>query len=280
MNSVVTIIAAANSVANGLGGVLLQPVALVPGWLSLTVISAVLGILLLLIFKYTSRQQAIARVRNGIKADLLAVKLFKESLSVTFRLQAGVFAGSFKLLAHSIVPMLVMVLPVSLILAQLGMWYQARPLRLDDQPVLVKLTLNGNSQALQQVRLEALPAAEITAGPARVLSKNEVYWKIKPLRAGYHTLRFHVGGRAVDKQLAIGEGFMRISPVRPGPAPADMFLYPLEKPFAPDSPVHAISIEYPARASRIYGTDWWIAYFLVVSIISAFIGKPFFNVRI
>jgi uncharacterized membrane protein (DUF106 family) len=269
-----------NVATNALCGLLLAPVAMVPGWLSITVISAVLGVLLLIIFKYTSNQQAIGRVRDDIKANLLAVKLFKDSISVAFKLQARVFAGSFKLLFFAIVPMLVMIVPVSLILAQMGLWYQARPLRVGDEPVIVKIALNDDLNGLSQVTLESLPAARTTIGPVRVFSKNEVYWKINPVKDGNHNLILHVGDRQYEKQLVIGEGFMRVSPKRPGANLTDILLYPLEKPFAADSSVQSISIDYPERDSRINGTDWWIGYFFIASMVFAFIVKPFLKVRI
>ncbi len=68
-----------NAAANVLGRFLLAPVGVVPGWLSATVVAAVTGVLLLAVFKYTSNQRAIKRVRNDINAHLLALKLFKDS---------------------------------------------------------------------------------------------------------------------------------------------------------------------------------------------------------
>jgi uncharacterized membrane protein (DUF106 family) len=280
MDFLVSLIAGINGATNAVGGLLLAPVAAVPGRLSITLISAVLGVLLLLIFKYTSNQRAIGRVRDDIKANLLAVKLFKDSLSVTFRSQARVFGASFKLLFFAIVPMLVMIVPVFLILAQMGLWYQARPLHLGDEPVMVRLTVNGTLDTLPGVTLESLPAARTLIGPVRVFSKKELFWKIKPIEEGKHRLIFQVGDRRYEKQLAIGEGFMRLSPKRPGAHLGDMLLYPLEKPFASDSPVQSISVDYPARDSRIHGTDWWIVYFFVASLVFAFLFKPFLQVRI
>jgi len=280
MGFLVQLVTWLNVVTNAIGGFFLVPVASFPGWLSITVISAILGVFLLVIFKYTSNQKAIGRVRDDIKANLLAVKLFKDSISVTFRSQARVFAGAFKLLFYAIVPMLVMIVPVCLILAQMGLWYHACPLQPGNESVIVKLKLNDNFGTLPQVTLESLPAAQTLIGPVRVFSKKEIFWKIKPIEDGYHTLIFHDGDRQYEKQLAVGEGFMRLSPIRPGPDFSDILLYPLEKPFAPDSVVHSISIEYPARYSRIFGIDSWIIYFFIASIVFAFIFKPFLKVRI
>ena len=82
-NALVTVVVWLNGAANALGEWVLLPIALMPGWLSATLIAAVTGIVLLVIFKYTSNQRAIQRVRNRIDANLLALKLFKESSRVT-----------------------------------------------------------------------------------------------------------------------------------------------------------------------------------------------------
>src|SRR5262245_24050227 len=103
-----------NAVANALGAWLLAPIGVLPGWLSITIVSAVSGLLILIAFKYTSHQKAIKAVRSDIKAQLLALKLFKDSARVTLRAQGRIFVGAFKLLFLAIVPMLVMLMPVCL----------------------------------------------------------------------------------------------------------------------------------------------------------------------
>ncbi len=76
--------------ANALGRFLLAPVGVVPGWLSATVVASVTGVLLLAVFKYTSAQDAIRRVRNDINANLLALKLFKDSAMVSLLAQGRI----------------------------------------------------------------------------------------------------------------------------------------------------------------------------------------------
>ena len=71
--------------ADVLGRVVLAPLGTLPGWLSATIVAAVTGVLLLVAFKYTSNQRAIKRVRDDIDANLLALKLFKDSTAVTLR---------------------------------------------------------------------------------------------------------------------------------------------------------------------------------------------------
>src|SRR5262249_35134164 len=126
--------------SNVVGQFLLAPVGFLPGWLSATVIAAVTGVLLLAVFKYTSNQRAIERVRNDINAHLLALKLFKDSARVSLQAQGRILRGALRLFVFAIVPMLVMAVPVTLLLSQLGLWYQARPLQVgEDTVVTVKL---------------------------------------------------------------------------------------------------------------------------------------------
>ena len=136
MDALAQIVAWLNVAANALAGWLLAPVAALPGWLSNTIVAAVLGLVMLVVFKYTSQQGAIRHVRNDIKAHLLAVKLFPDSLGVTFRAQGRILAGPWPCSLLAVVPMLVMIVPMSLLLGQLSLWYQLRPLRAGEEAVV------------------------------------------------------------------------------------------------------------------------------------------------
>jgi hypothetical protein len=271
MNSgLVTVVVWLNAAANALGEWLLLPIALMPGWLSATLIAAVTGIVLLVIFKYTSNQRAIKRVRNGIDASLLALKLFKDSPRVTIEAQGRLLAGAGRLFVLALVPTAVMIVPVTLILGQLSLWYQQRPLEVGEEAVITLALAGDTDTAFPDVKLEPTDAIETTLGPVRVLSKREVCWNIKAKKSGSHHLAFQVGGAAISKELAIGDGFMRVSARRPGWDWSDALLYPAESPFTTDSPVRSINVSYPARRSWTCGTDHWVVYWFVVSLVAAF----------
>ncbi len=143
------------------------------------------------------------------------------------------------------------------------------------------MKLNHNIGTIwPNVTLESTPAAEVTIGPVRVFSKRQIYWKIKARENGCHHINFQVDEEQIQKDLAIGNGFMRVSAERPGWHWADILLYPSERPFGPDSVIQSISINYPERLSRTSGTGWWLIYFFVASLVFALIFKPFLKVRI
>jgi hypothetical protein len=279
-NLLAQLIAWLNVPANAAGSWLLAPIARVPGWVSSTIAAAVLGAVTLLAFKYTSHQRVIGWVRDDIKAHLLAVKLFPDDLWVTFRAEGRVLRGAAALALLAVVPMLAMIVPVALVLGQLGLWYQARPLSVGEEAV-VTMKLGGNgSDAWPSVALSLPDAAELVLGPVRMLDERAICWDIKARQEGCHLLRFQVGGQTVAKQLAIGRGFMRTSEERPGWQWTDILLQPAEPPFRPGDAVRSIRIDYPSRDSWTSGTDWWIAYCLLASMLFAWCLRPWFKVTL
>jgi hypothetical protein len=269
-----------NAVANALGRLVLSPIGLLPGWLSATLVAVITGVLLLVAFKYTSNQRALKRVRADISAHLLALKLFTDSAAVALRAQGRVLWGAVRLFSLAIVPMLAMAVPVTLILAQLALWYQARPLHVGEDAV-VTLKLNGDATSeWPEVRLEPSDTVQMLIGPVRVLSKREVCWTVQARKNGYHDLRFDVAGHPVSKELAVADGYMRISAERPGWSWSDALLNPAEPPFGHDSIVQSITIDYPRRQSWTSGTDKWVYYWFGLSMVSALCFRRLLNVHI
>jgi uncharacterized membrane protein (DUF106 family) len=265
---------------NAVGSFLFAPISMIPGWLSNTIISALTGVFLLIVFKYTSNQHAIGKVRDDIKAHMLALKLFKDNVVVILSSEARVFKGAFLLLFHAIRPMLIMIAPLVLLLGQLGLWYQSLPLS-QNQEALVTMQFNENEEPTwEDVVIEPLSAIKVISGPVRVYSKKQSVWKIKALEDGYHSMVFRMGVHSFRKELAIGDGFMRVSVERPEYKWSNILLNPWEEPFNSDSSVWSIYVDYPERYERVWGIPWWLVYFFIASMVFAFIFKPLLKVRI
>jgi hypothetical protein len=274
-----------NTAANAIGQWALAPIAVLPGWLSATLVAAVTGVILLVAFKYTSNQRAIKRARDQINASLLALKLFKDSASVAVQAQGRIFVGAGRLIVLALVPMLVMAIPVTLVLGQLSLWYQQRPLPIEkeiEKGAVVTMALNGDKDApIPEVHLKPSDAFEIVAGPAHVTEKREIWWRIRARETGIHQLEFHVGDQVIDKELAVGDGFMRVSVQRPEWDWFDALMHPWEKPLGPDSTVRSIEIAYPDRSpSFFFGISWWLVYWFGMSMVVGFCFRGLLKVNI
>ncbi len=280
MDLVTRLVVWLNAGANAVGRPLLAPIGVLPGWLSATLVGAVTGVLLLIVFKYTSNQRAIKQVRDDLKAHLLALKLFPDSAAVAFRSQGGLLLGAVRLMVHAVVPMLVMAVPVSLLVAQLSLWYEARPLRVGEEAVVTLQLPSDAASAWPQVYLRPADSFEITIGPVRVLSQRELCWNLRARQDGYHRLAFQVGDQVVEKELAVGDGLMRVSGRRPGWEWMDALWHPAETPFRPEAPVRSITIDYPERSSWTSGAGSWVVYWFGVSLVSGFCFRRLVNVNL
>ncbi len=280
MDFLVRIVIWLNAVANVLGRWLLAPIGVLPGWLSVTLVSAVTGVLMLMVYKYTSNQRAIKQIQAGIKANLLALKLFPDSASTALRAQGRIVVGALRLLRHAVVPIMVMLVPVCLLLVQLALWYEFRPLQVGENAV-VTLRLTGDLESYwPDVKLAPSNAIKTMAGPVRVTRRREVCWNIQARSNGHHRLVFQMGEWSAEKELAIGDGFMRVSGQRPGWLWSNALQHPCEKPFGPESPFQSIAIDYPQRSWWPGGGNAWAGYWFAGAMIAAFCFRRMLGVNI
>lgn len=247
-----------------------------PVWLGLTLISAVTGVVMLIAFRYTSNQAAIGRARDQITANLLALKLFKDDIRVGFRAQGRLLLALARLQWHMLRPLLIMLLPMLLLLGQMGVRYQWRPLRPGERTV-IRLRVTPGQTELPAVALEPNSGAVVEAGP--VAGGGELVWRVRGGEPGRHLLRFDVDGKTAEKELVVGTKFERVSAERIASRWTSQILHPTEQRLPAGGPVEAITVQYASVQSYIYGADWWILYFFVVSMVFALLLKPVFKVR-
>jgi hypothetical protein len=176
--------------------------------------------------------------------------------------------------------MLVMVVPMCLVLGQLALWFQARPLAVGEETVVTVRLAQGSSASLPAIHLADEATATVMAGPVRIPRENRVCWNLRADKPGLHELVFQIGRERFTKELAVGGGFLPVSQVRPDWNWSAALLHPHEPPFPVDSVVQSIEIDYPRRVSWVTGTDWWVLYWFAISMVAALVARPFFNVSI
>ena len=271
-----TVLAFLNPVFTVIGDGVYAVLSPLPVGLGLTLLSAICGVLMMVAFRYTSNQTAIGRARDKMTANLLALKLFKDDLGVAFRCQRRLFGALLYwqwLMLKPIFILIVLLLPV---FAQMGLRYQWRPLRPGER-TYIRLHLSAADAKTPDVKLEACPGLTDVVGP--VAGEGELVWRARAGELGRYMLRFDADGTVVEKELVVGEGLQRVSAERPGRRWTAQILHPAESPLPSDSAVKSIAISYAGVDSWIYGANWWILYFFVISMVSALLMLPFFKVR-
>ncbi len=269
---------------NALTAALMRPLAGLPPWVALCLASLLFGVIAAIAFRYTSNQRALRGVADSVRANLLAMRLFKDDMGVSLRSQLGMLRASGLRLAYSLPPMLVMLVPFVFLAAQLAMYYEFRPIRPGETGYVELRVLPANWSDWSQAQIQPPDGIRVEA-VVRDAATNTITWRFKPERAiGASSLRWQTpGGAAIEKSLVVDERTSRlafVSPVRAGPSFWDRILFPGEPAFGSDSPVQRIEVRYPSRSTPIFGWDvHWIITMVVVSIIGAFAVKPFVKVQ-
>lgn len=265
-----------NPLCTRLGDAIYAAIAPLPIWLGLTFLSAIAGVVMLIAFRYTSNQKAIGRAKDDIKANLLALKLYKDDLRVTFTSQGRILWAILRLQRHVLTPVLLMALPMLLALAQMGVRYQWRPLRVGER-TLLRLWSASPGEVAATAKIEPNSGLIVEVGP--IAGEREVVWRVRGGQPGRHTLRFDLGATTLDKEVVVGDAFQRVSALRPGRRWTEQLFHPAEPLLPASANAQAIELLYPSVDSWIHGADYWVVYFFVVSMAAALIFKPLFKVR-
>ncbi|MEW5901650.1 MAG: hypothetical protein AB1715_09335 [Acidobacteriota bacterium] len=271
-----------NSFFGQVFAVLFLPFRALGPWWGMGFISLLTGLLMLLIYRLTSNQQGIRKVKDKIKAHLLELRLFQHNLSVTLRAQGQILHANFRYLGLNLKPLVVMILPLILILAQLNLWFGCDPLAVG-QAAILKVKLEPGVNPLEMdFALEAPPQVLVETPPLRVEESREVDWRIRAAAEGYFSLTVRAGSQSFEKNVAVGgRSLARISALKVKSSFVDEILYPGEKPLPGQSRIESIEVAYAAKRLNLVGLriHWLVAY-LGLSIVFGFVLKRPFKVEI
>jgi uncharacterized membrane protein (DUF106 family) len=251
-------------------------------WAGMVFISLLTGLLMLFIYRLTSNQAGIRQVKDRIKAHLLELRLYKDNMSVTMKAQGKILSANLKYIVLNFKPLLVMIVPLILILAQLNLWFGSSPLEVG-RPAIFKLKLAPNTRPLDmEFVLKAPPQIAVETPPLRLEELNEVDWRINPESPGIYHLAVETGGKSFHKTVVVGGlPLQKVSSLKVQRNVLNEILYPGEKPLPGGDPVRSMELLYPGARLRLLGlrVHWLIAY-LALSIVFGFALKKPFKVEI
>ncbi len=267
-----------NSLLRSLFDAALGPFSGLPPLVGIAVLSLIFGIGMLLVFKVTSNQDKLAAVKRKIHAGLFEIRLFNDDFRAIMRAQGDILRHNLSYLGLSLVPLLWMIVPVVLVIAQLQFHYGSQGLAPGDQ-ALVKVDIGDELDGRPDVVMETPPGVEVEVGPIWIPAKNELTWRIAALEQGDYQLTLSSNGETVTKSLVVGDRVTRLSPSRLEPGFFNQLLYPAEDPLPESAPFRAITVTYPEGNAGFDGWEselTWMLFFFVLSIVFAFaLRKPF-----
>lgn len=267
-----SIMSIVNSVLRTVFDLLLMPFRDMPWWVGLTLVSLVASVAMLWVFKRTSNQPALEKVKREIHACLFEIRLFNDDLRAILRSQLGILRHNLTYFKLSMAPMLWMILPFVLVVAQLQFHYGYQPLNPGKQ-ALVKVELTEDAGDFSQIKpplsLQSSEGFKVETAGVWIPSKREMTWRVVALAVGRHDLTVKFGDQAFAKSALVGGGIVRRSPLLVQKNFLRELIYPAERPLPKSGPIRTISLQYPPDP-EIMGMPGWMTIFLLLSVVFAF----------
>lgn len=244
----------------------------------LLLVSVVSGVVFLLIYGAISFQQALKRTKRKIYAAVLEAVLFRHDLRTSLSAQGRLFQYGTVYFALAIPPIIVLLIPCLVILAQLELRYGARPLRVGESSVVVLQV--SRPELVDKAQLIADPNLAVTP-PVRVREKKEIVWRVDALGPGLHQVKVALadGSAAIAEEIPVA--------THPGRIETGIYnewwmrmLYPSREKL-PAGVIERLSLSYDAPELNFFGwRTHWLVIFALVSIVTGLLASRVFKIEV
>ena len=284
-----------NAALRAVFDVALRPFAALPPILPVAIVALVSGIFALLVYRWTSNQTAIAAVKRRLFGHLLEVRLFNDDLRAVLAAQLRLLRENLTYLRLNLIPLLWMIVPFMLLIAQLQFHYGYDGLEVGERTLLVvdlapaEAAAAGGDEAAPRppIELEAPAGVAVETAGVWVPSLRQVVWRLRADEPGRHELVVRADGGAFTKSLFVedpegGALWARRAPTRRRAAILDQLLYPAEPSLPRDGPIERIDVRYGTATISFFGLldMHWLIAFLILSLAFAFALRNRFGVTL
>jgi len=262
---------------------ILKPFELLPPIVGLLVLSAATGVVMLLIFGRASDQRRIAEAKDRLKAHIMEMWIFRSDPRAMFLAIGGVARHNLAYLRHSLRPIVFLIVPVVLIMAQCAVRYGNGPVPSGRTVRVTAYLRDGLAPTANPVSLRGELGARVMSPPLRNDAERRIDWNVRAEIPGSHALVFETPGGAVVRTMVVGPQTRvgRVAGVAARAGTWDAFLYPSGEPIPRDSVIERIQIEYPPRDLSVLGVNpHWLVVFFVVSVVVGYALKGVFGVEV
>jgi hypothetical protein len=242
-------------------------------------ISLVIGLVMVVVFRYTSDQKAIHVAKDRLKAHLLALRLFQDQIPVVLRSYGRIVLATGRYLRLAFKPLLFVIVPLTFLIVQLDRYLGSMPVEVG-HPFLVKVRMD-DPDALNEASLQLPDGLSTTAPAVHVPSESEVAWRVVPEKPGEYVVNVQASDQTFSKRVVVGAGLQRLSRVRLRGKFWERIFVSSEPALPASSLIESIDVQYPARNVALAGFEWnWIWLFFVLSLAAGFLFKSILGIEI
>jgi hypothetical protein len=259
----------------------LTPFQSLPPFWAVCALSLATALLILVVFRFTSNPERIKETKNCIKAHVLEMWLFRDNPRIILTAQWRIVRLNGRYLKLTGGPMLVMLLPLSVMFFAVDGWFSYRPMRPGEQTIVSLWVGEKWQDLLETAALEANGGIAVETPPLRIPVANQVDWRIRAMQAGVHKMSVNLAGHLLEKQLIVSQNLARISPSRVRSELWQNLLYYGEPPVPSELGIERLNVLYPSRSIRVFHWDiHWMLCFIALSFIFVFALKRPFGIEL
>lgn len=234
----------------------LAPLLRLPPLAGLLIISLITAVAAVLVMRRVSDQQRLRATRRRMQAALFEIRLHADDPVAVLRSLRDVLIQNAIYLRLNLVSLLWLIVPLSLMVAQLQAFYGYSGLK-RGEPALITL----ESDAGAAITLEAPREIRIETEPVRLIGSATTVWRIVPVEAGSFVVTTRHGNSTISKTIFVGDAPARRSPIRMQGDLERQLLYPSEPLIPAESGITSIAVDYPEGLVDLFG---WPVHWLIV----------------
>jgi uncharacterized membrane protein (DUF106 family) len=257
--------------------VALAPFARLHPLVGLVIVSLAAAVVVLLVVRRASDQPRLAAVKRQILAGFFEMRLFADDPRALLATQWELLRHNLAYVRLSLAPMLWLVVPFFLVVAQLQFHYAYRGLRVGET-ALVTATLDGGG-GRPVLRLETPAGVRVETPGIWAPALHQMTWRVEVEAPGRYALTVEAAGQRITKSLDAAPGVVRRSPERLASGFVNQLLYPAEDPLPAGTPVRSLSVTCPEANVSLLGVSLhWMVWFFVLAMAFAYALRSRFGV--
>ncbi len=272
-----------NIIFNSFFDIFFYPFRSVDSIYGLCAISLLTSIIALPIFKYTSNQDGIKRVKARIMGHILELRLFKDDIRIILSAQKNILKFNVIYLRYTLKPLIFMMIPMVVIIIHTAVRYEYRPLH-PGESAIVKVKLHNPDELPMQDREIVLTVSEglsIDTPPLRIDGGKETYWRVRAEREGILKLGFKARDMEVGKKVLVSGKVTRLSSETLKSGIVNSFFNPGGPSLPEGTILESVLVTYPHAKIIFFGWDiHWLILFFIFTLGFGFILMKPFNVRL
>jgi hypothetical protein len=231
-------------------------------------VSIVIGLLLLIAFRYASNQNAIRATKARLRASLYEMLLFADEPGLVWSAQLSLLKANARYIGLMLTPVLLLALPMVIVFANLEAFYGRAPLKAGEQAVVVAQLRESMDISKPAPLLQAPEGIEVETHAVRIPAMNQVSWRIRARSAVSGSLHIVFPENTVEKRIEAGDGVRYVSERRVNSWPG-LLLHPGESRIGA-APVEWIEIRYFHKNILWLGFELhWAVWLLIISMFTA-----------